>query len=405
LKGGSPFKHEDMVTNGTDTAKKNMGAVPHGGPHRNMGAVPLFILLFAIFGAFTLRADNENPEKKARNVILMIGDGMGVSQIYAGMIANHGNLNIERCKNTGFIKTHSASDFITDSGAGGTAISTGKKTYNEAIGVNADSLPEKTILEIAEENGLATGIVVTCPVTHATPAAFIAHQKSRYMYEEIAEDFLKTDIDVFIGGGRDHFVKRRDNIDLTAKLKEKGYKVLFEIDSIKFVKSGKLAALIADINIPPYSDSAGIQRGDMLPEATNVALDILSNNEKGFFLMVEGSQIDWACHSNNTEYIVEEMLDFDNAIGKALDFAVREGNTLVIITADHETGGMGINGGSFDKGTVDAGYTTGNHTGVMVPVFAYGPGSEEFRGIYENTEIFEKILNAFGFRDFNQQQR
>ena len=381
-----------MNTNGTRTAKKNMGAVP------------LFIFLFAMFGALTLYADNENPGNKARNVILMIGDGMGVSQIYAGMVANHGNLNIERCKNTGLIKTYSASDFITDSGAGGTAMSTGKKTYNGAIGVNMDSLPEKTILEIAEENGLATGIVVTCPVTHATPAAFIAHQKSRNMYEKIAGDFLKTDIDVFIGGGRDHFVKRKDNIDLTAKLKEKGYKVLFEMDSIKFVKSGKLAALIADMNIAPYRDSAGIQRGDMLPEATSAALDILSNNEKGFFLMVEGSQIDWACHENNTEYIVEEMLDFDRAIGKVLDFAAREGNTLVIITADHETGGMGINDGSFDKGTVDAGYTTGCHTGVMVPVFAYGPGSEEFSGIYDNTEIFEKILNAFGFRNFDQQQ-
>jgi alkaline phosphatase len=382
-----------MVTNGTGTAKKNMGAVP------------LLVLLFAVFGVFTLYADNENPGNKARNVILMIGDGMGVSQIYAGMVANHGNLNIERCKNTGFIKTFSASDFITDSGAAGTAMSTGKKTYNGAMGVNVDSLPEKTILEIAEENGLATGIVVTCPVTHATPAAFIAHQKSRNMYEEIAEDFLKTDIDVFIGGGRDHFVKRKNNIDLTAKLKEKGYKVLFKMDSINFVKSGKLAALIADMNIPPYRDSAGIQRGDMLPEATSAALDILSNNEKGFFLMVEGSQIDWACHANNTEYIVEEMLDFDRAIGKVLDFAAREGNTLVIITADHETGGMGINGGSFDEGTVDAGYTTGNHTGVMVPVFAYGPGSEEFRGIYDNTDIFAKILNAFGFSNFNQQQR
>jgi alkaline phosphatase len=389
-----------MNTNDTRTTKKNMGAVP-----LNVGAVPLFILLFVIFGAFTLHADDKNPERKAKNVILMIGDGMGVSQIYAGIIANHGNLNIERCKNTGFIKTYSASDFITDSGAGGTAMSIGKKTYNGAIGVNADSLPEKTILEIAEEHGLSTGIVVTCPVTHATPAAFVAHQKNRIMFEEIAEDFLKTDIDVFIGGGRDHFVKRRDNVDLTAKLKEKGYKVLFEADSIKLVKSGKLAALIADIDIPPYRDSAGIQRGDMLPEATNAALDILSNNEEGFFLMVEGSQIDWGCHANNTEYIVEEMLDFDRAIGKALDFAVREGNTLVIITADHETGGMGINGGNFDEGTVDAGYTTGYHTGVMVPVFAYGPGSEEFRGIYENTDIFEKILNAFGFRNLNQQKK
>jgi alkaline phosphatase len=364
---------------------------------KNRGAVPVLLVVFAVFGTFSFCTSEGRAEKQAKNIILMIGDGMGVSQIYAGITANHGHLNIERCRNTGFIKTFSATDFITDSGAGATAFSIGKKTYNGAIGVNADSLPEETILEIAEENGLATGLVVTCAVTHATPAAFIAHQKWRYMYEEIAEDFLKTDIDVFIGGGRDHFIRRSDGIDLISKLKDRGYNVLFEMDSIIKVRSGKVAGLVAAMNLPPYRDSTGIQRGDMLPDATQAALDILSNNEKGFFLMVEGSQIDWGGHSNNTDYIVGEMLDFDHAIGKALDFALREGNTLVIITADHETGGMSINGGNFDKGTVDAGYATTNHTGVMVPVFAYGPGSEEFRGIYDNTDIFKKIMKAFGF--------
>ena len=362
-----------------------------------MGAIPALVV-FAVFFAFSLCTGEEPHKKQQKNVILMIGDGMGVSQIYAGMTANHGHLNIERCKNTGFIKTYSASDFTTDSGAGATAMSIGKKTYNGACGVNADSLPEKTILEIAEDHGLSTGLVVTCPVTHVTPAAFIAHQRWRYMYEEIAVDFLKTDIDLFIGGGRDHFIKRSDGIDLISKLRGKGYKVLFEMDSIIKVKSGKLAGLIADMNIPPYMDSSGIQRGDMLPDATQTALNILSNNEKGFFLMVEGSQIDWGGHSNITEYIIGEMLDFDRAIGRALDFAERHGNTLVIITADHETGGMSINDGNFDKGTVNAGYTTINHTAVMVPVFAYGPGSEEFRGIYDNTDIFEKIMSAFGFK-------
>jgi alkaline phosphatase len=336
-------------------------------------------------------------KKNAKNIILLIGDGMGVSHIYAAMTANHGHLNIERCKNTGFIKTYSASDYITDSGAGGTAISIGKKTYNGACGVNADSLPEETILEIAEKNGLATGLVVTSSITHATPASFIAHQKWRSMYEEIAADFLETDIDVFIGGGRDHFMKRSDSVDLVLKLKEKGYKVVFEKDSIAEVESGKLAGLLADMHLPPYRDSTKIRRGDMLPEATQTAINILSGNEEGFFLMVEGSQIDWAGHANNTGYIIIEMLDFDRAVGKALDFAEKDGNTLVIITADHETGGMGINDGDFTEGNVNAGYTTRSHTGVMVPVFAYGPGSEEFRGIYENTDIFYKMVKAFGF--------
>ncbi len=356
----------------------------------------LIVLLFFLYSYGSPGSSDDN-KKNAKNIILLIGDGMGVSHIYAAMTANHGHLNIEKCKNIGFIKTYSASDYITDSGAGGTAMSIGKKTYNGAIGVNADSLPEETILEIAEKHGLATGLVVTSSITHATPASFIAHQKWRSMYEEIAEDFLKTDIDVFIGGGREHFIKRSDSVDLVLKLKEKGYTVLFEMDSVIKVESGKLAGLVADMNLPPYRDSTKIRRGDMLPDATQTAINILSKNEKGFFLMVEGSQIDWAGHANITGYIILETLDFDRAVGKALDFAEKDGNTLVIITADHETGGMGINDGDFKEGTVNAGYTTRSHTGVMVPVFAYGPGSEQFRGIYENTDIFYKMMMALGF--------
>ena len=359
--------------------------------------IGLLFTVLLVFSSCNSNADQNNNKKQAKNIILMIGDGMGVSQIYAGMTANHGHLNIERCKNAGFIKTHSASNYITDSGASATAMSTGKKTYNGACGVNADSLPEETILEIAEKYGLSTGLIATSSITHATPAAFIAHQKWRSMYEEIAADFLKTDIDVFIGGGREHFIKRSDGVDLVLKLKEKGYKVLFEMDSVIKVNSGKLAGLVADMHLPPYRNRKKSRRGDMLPDATQSAINILSKNEKGFFLMVEGSQIDWAGHANKTEYVIAEMLDFDRAVGKALDFAEKDGNTLVIITADHETGGMGINDGNFKDGTVDAGYTTGSHTGVMVPVFAYGPGSEQFRGIYENSDIFYKIMTAFGF--------
>jgi len=359
----------------------------------------IIIVSILILCSFGFPGSYAYKKRNAKNIILLIGDGMGVSHIYAAITANHGHLNIEKCKNTGFIKTYSASHYITDSGASATAMSTGKKTYNGACGVNADSLPEETILEIAEEHGLSTGLVATSSITHATPAAFIAHQKWRSMYEEIAADFLKTDIDVFIGGGRDHFIKRNDGVDLVLKLKEKGYKVLFEMDSVIKVDSGKLAGLVADMHLPPYRDRKKIRREDMLPDATQSAINILSKNENGFFLMIEGSQIDWAGHANKTEYVIAEMLDFDRAVGKALDFAEKEGNTLVIITADHETGGMGINDGNFSEGTVNAGYTTKSHTGVMVPVFAYGPGSEEFRGIYENTDIFYKMMIALGFED------
>ena len=324
--------------------------------------------------------------KKPKNVILMIGDGMGVTQVFAGLTANHGKLFLDNFKHIGFSKTQSASDYITDSAAGGTALSAGVKTYNGAIGVNKDTMAVKTILEEAEEKGLATGLVSTSAITHATPASFIAHEKFRDMYEEIAADFLKTDIDVFIGGGIAHFTQRQDGRNLLKELQAKDYQVEFEMDKIAKVKNGKLAGLTAGMH-----NGRIAERGDMLPVATNTALNILDNNKKGFFLMVEGSQIDWGGHANSTNYIVEDMLDFDRAIGNALDFAAKDGETLIIVTADHETGGLSILGGDMNTGMVQGEYTTKDHSAVMVPVFAYGPGAEEFMGIMENTDIYAKM--------------
>ncbi|NQU51491.1 MAG: alkaline phosphatase [Bacteroidetes bacterium] len=324
--------------------------------------------------------------KKPKNIILLIGDGMGVTHVFSGLTANKGRLFLENCKHIGFSKTQSADNYITDSAAGGTALSTGVRTYNGAIGVNSDTISIKSILEEAEENGLATGLVSTSTITHATPASFIAHQPQRNMYEEIAADFLKTDIDVFIGGGKTHFTERKDGRNLVEELVKKGYRFEEDLDKIKKVKKGKLAALTADGDAGRLTD-----RGEMLPIATKTAINILSNNKKGFFLMVEGSQIDWGGHASSTIYIVEDMLDFDKTIGKALEFAAKDGETLVLVTADHETGGMAITGGSIKDGTVKAGYPTGGHTAVMVPIFAYGPGAEEFIGIMKNTDIHAKM--------------
>ncbi|MEZ5084524.1 MAG: alkaline phosphatase [Bacteroidales bacterium] len=256
-----------------------------------------------------------------------------------------------------------------------------------------DSIPVKTILEYAETNGKATGLVVTSEVTHATPASFFAHQKTRYMYEAIANDILKSDIEVFIGGGLKYFNDRKDNRDLTQILIENDYRLATNLEELKLISNGKVAGLLYEKAPPRYSDG----RNEMLTTSTLKALEILSQREKGFFLLIEGSQIDWGGHDNSTAYIVEEMIDFDNAIGKVLEFANKNRNTLVIVTADHETGGMALNNGNMETGEVDAQYTSTNHTGVMVPVFAYGPGSEKFRGIYENTAIFEKMMSAFGF--------
>lgn len=323
-------------------------------------------------------------------MIFLIGDGMGLSQVYAGMIANGNKLNLERCTYSGFSKTYSANNFTTDSGAGGTALACGVKTNNGMIGMNADSVPTQSILELASANKLSTGVVVACAVTHATPASFIAHQVNRNMYEEIAADYLKTDIDVFIGGGRKYFEDRTDGRNLTKELREKNYQIAYKLDDVEAIKSGKLAGLLYDDQNPNMPE-----RGKMLSDATEAAINVLHTNPKGFFLMIEGSQIDWACHDNNSSQVIKEMLDFDETIGKVLDFAVKDGNTLVVITADHETGGLSILDAKFGTESMKTVFTTKGHSGVPVPVFSYGPGAENFSGFMENVSFkskFEKLL-------------
>lgn len=331
-------------------------------------------------------------KSKPKNIILLIGDGMGVSQVYAAVTANHGTLNITQAPITGFSQTQSADNYVTDSAAGGTALATGTRTYNGAIGLDTDTLPIPTILEISEANGYATGLVSTSAITHATPASFIAHQPDRSMYEEIANDFLNVDIDLFIGGGRNHFMNRKDGRNILNELEEKGYQVFNSLEEAKDVNSGKLAILTADNHNDVYP-----ARGEMLPMATEKAIEILKKSKKGFFLMVEGSMIDWGGHDNSTSYVVQETLDFDRAVGKALEFASSNKETLVIITADHETGGMALEGGAIKEGKVVGDFTTGDHSAVMVPVFAYGAGAEKFTGVYKNTDVFKKMMEAFGF--------
>ncbi|MEI8085161.1 MAG: alkaline phosphatase [Paludibacter sp.] len=331
-----------------------------------------------------------SAQKRPKNIVFLIGDGMGIAQIYSGMVANGNKLALERCTYSGFSKTYSANNFTTDSGAGGTALACGVKTNNGMIGMGVDSVAVESILELAEKNSLSTGIVVACAVTHATPASFIAHQIDRNMYDEIASDYLKSDIDVFIGGGRKYFENRADGRNLTDELKAKNYQIAYDMVSIKRIKTGKLAGLLYDDQNPAMPE-----RGNMLPDGTIAAIDVLEHNKKGFFLMVEGSQIDWAAHDNNAKQVIKEMLDFDKTVGLVLDYAEKDGNTLVIITADHETGGMTILNGKFGSDEMKAAFTTKSHSGVPVPVFAFGPGAENFSGFMENTSFkgkLEKLL-------------
>jgi alkaline phosphatase len=332
-----------------------------------------------------------------KNVILLIGDGMGLTQLQAAMTVNGNSLNIERCTNIGLSKTSSASDYITDSAAGGTAISCGIKTNNGAIGVDSKGAIVKSILEYAEEAGLATGLVATSTITHATPASFIAHEASRNSYEAIALDFMDVDVDVFIGGGLDNFNARKDGIDLVDQLKQNGYQIALTIDEMQSVITGKLAGLLNKQAMPKMTEG----RGDMLLKASNKAIEILDKNEKGFFLMIEGSQIDWGGHANDTEYVVTELLDFDEVVGAALDFAELDGNTLVIVTADHETGGLSILGEDILGDSLATNFSTNHHTSVMVPVYTFGPQAETFSAIYENNTIFDKMMDALSLSTNN----
>lgn len=326
----------------------------------------------------------------------MVGDGMGVTQITAGLYSNNQKLNLERFKIIGLHKNHASNNLITDSAAGATAFSTGVKTYNGAIGVGPDTVAVKTILEHAEDKGLATGLVATSTIVHATPASFIAHQPSRRMYEEIATDFLNTDIELFIGGGKKYFDRRSDGRNLITELKEKGYQVesylTKDIDRVK-AKGDRFAYFTSD------SDPLPVSAGRIyLRYASKLALSFLDGKtDNGFFLMIEGAQIDWGGHANDSDYIVSEMLDFDRTVGEVLDWAEKDGETLVVVTADHETGGYSIIPGSTPD-TLKTAFTTDYHTLDLIPVFAYGPGAEAFGGIYDNTDIYDKMMGAYGWR-------
>lgn len=346
-------------------------------------AVAALVFSVASNGNLYGQARQDVPVK---NVILMIGDGMGLAQLHSAMLQSEAPLTVERAQYVGLAKTYSASSKVTDSAASGTALSTGHKTYNGAIGVDTARKALTSVLEMAENKGLATGLVATYCITNATPASFIAHVDDRKKEEEIALDFLKTDIDIFIGGGRDMFEKRKDGRNLSSELKNKGYQIVYTMDELAPVRTGRVAGLMADGHL----DRMNKGRGDYLPRATDKALEILkNNNDKGFFVMIEGSQIDGGGHANDIDIVVTEALDFDQAIRRAYDFADKNPGTLVIVTADHETGGLTL---PAKGGNVDYKFSTTGHTGTMVPIYSYGAGASRFTGIMENTDIPKRIM-------------
>lgn len=326
--------------------------------------------------------------KKVKNIILCIGDGMGLAQIYSTYTANRGQLNIFQMQNIGFSVTNAADAYITDSAAGGTAFATGKKTNDRAIGVNASGKPLKSLAVYSAEAGKKTADIAACELTDATPAVFYAHQSERSNMTAIANDMVSTPIDILLGSGYQYFTQKVNGDTPLDKLKQKGYTVIRSFDEFLNSPAQKIVALVDDSVTRPKMEG----RGNYLAQAFKKVTTTFKDNPQGFFIMIEGSQIDNGGHNNNLQQVVTENADFDRMVGDALRFADEDGETLVIVTADHETGGLTLLDGNISKGYVLGDFSTNDHTGTPVPVFAYGPHSGDFRGVYPNTDIFNKLL-------------
>lgn len=329
-----------------------------------------------------------NSQENLPNIILLIGDGTGLTQISSGMYANNNKTALESFEYIGLSKTHSFDQLITDSAASGTAIASGVKTYNKVIGINSKNIPQKNILEICQEKGYSTALLATSSIVHATPASFYAKVKSRYKYQDIALQLSEHSLDLFIGGGKTHFIKRRDKRNLINEMTE--YEFVNNLDQIVNNNSKKMA-YFTYMEEPP-SRLEG--RKPALEDMTSTSIRKMESLGKPFFMMIEGSQIDWAGHDNDMKYLLSEFKEFNRTIARVIEYAKKDRNTLVIVTADHETGGLALSGGSLKRNTVKGVFSMGGHSATMVPVFSYGPNAEIFKGIYENTEIFDKMLMA-----------
>jgi len=375
--------------------------------------IRFFFILVVTYGFVTnnlLRAAKEAlyplfpPNSQVENIIFLIGDGMGLTQIASARIKNYGGdgkLNIERMPVTGLINTHSAKELITDSGAAGTALATGYKTNNGMISVSPDGKKLLTILEACRDRGMSTGLVVTSTITHATPAVFASHVISRNDEATIASKLLENKVNVLLGGGKMFFLPesesgsgRQDERALLEEAKKIGYSFIQTRKELKEARGNYLLGLFQLEHLTTNSPEPS------LAEMTEKAIELLSKNRKGFFLMVEGSQIDWACHDNDSGNTIRQTLLFDEGVKVTLDFALENKRTLVVVTADHECGGMGINAGSMGGNSLSIGWTTEGHTGVPVPVYAFGPQAERFMGLHDNTEVPRFFAQQLGIESF-----
>ena len=337
--------------------------------------------------SYTPSFANDGKEKGIRNVILMIGDGMGQGAVNAAMYAN-GSLTMTNLKTFGYVRTQSANNFITDSAASGTAYATGQKTNNGYVGMSTDAQPIKNLPEKLAPLGYACGVLSTDNLDGATPAVFFAHQSARGASAAIWADLPQSCLSFASAGSSEVFGK----LDLkTQEAIKAAYTVVYSPDDEAVSGSSRLLYLPESVLYD--------KRGDYLPATTRMAIEYLSgHSKKGFFLMVEGARIDKESHNNNFPGTVRETLDFDKAVEEAIRFAEKDGHTLVIISADHETGGIALSRAVPEDGYAQGVYTSKGHTPMMVPLFAYGPFSREFTGIQENSDVSNKIYSLLSGR-------
>ena len=340
-----------------------------------------------------------SPDAKVRNVILCIGDGMGPNHV--ALARHHGvghdkKLYMELLPVRGEVMTHSANKKVTDSAAAATAMACGVKTNNGMIGVTPDETPYSSILELLQRKGFRTGLVATSQISHATPAGFASHVDSRNKQKEIAVQLLANRVDVLLGGGRKFW-----SDELLAQAADAGYQVIETRDEMAALKPGPVVGLFGDDGLTTFSPEP------MLSEMSEIAIKLLNSPDKDWFspkpkflLMIEGSQIDWASHANDTDRMARQTLLFDMAVREAIEFAQMDKKTLVIVTADHETGGLALKPNEADENGIEARWTTGDHTASNVPIYAFGPGSEKFSGTLDNTDIPKRIAELTGIKEF-----
>lgn len=325
--------------------------------------------------------------KKVKNVILMIGDGMSLMHVYTAWAANRGKLWLENAQATGLSKTWAVKKLVTDSGSGGTSLATGVKTVYHAVGVDPEGKPLTSLVDVAKELGKDAGMAVTCRLWDATPCDFCCHNIDRDKEEELVGDYPTSGVDFVFGGGAQKFTNRKDGRDIFKELQKKGYHVSRTLDDFfAYDKNSRIFAVPYDKDTPLPDE-----RGDLLARASMKGISLMNHNKNGFFMMIEGSQLDDYGHFNQLDLLMKETLDFDQTVGEVMKWATKDGETLVVVTADHETGGLTLVNGNKDEGRVECCFSTKDHSGAMVPVYAFGPGAENFTGIFENTDVFKKI--------------